>query len=487
MPSSVGAPAPQVTVVEPHKRDWTIVRWCHKVADSVSSKFDAGSTLGKWLGRAVAAVFVPFGILPSLVGDAIHGIRGKDLSDRRVETTQAVEKKIPTMEEFAALKAEKEALKAEKEALKTDKEALLKRVSAAEADARRAKLENEDLNARAESQADALVRIAHEEKQELLKNAQNKFNKERESKVRCIRRQHGELKTKDAELEKQAIKLKFQEWKLKVRDQNQAALETDLENFKAVAIHHKNKAESFKKVAADNLLNACRATTKSISTGMKLEKEKQATCFMAEELVKERQKTWQEKYLNDLFKDFSVKQDLKVLLAEENLVSCEELDNLDENSVVKVEMNDDGKQPIFNLTVIAPGAVKRVVSINLIQLNTLLNRMEQFDDELMDFGARVRTGIYALKTHAEASDYDLGSRGFGDYNADEAVSVHGSVDGDQPLSFDGYDPSLQQEQSAESLLPPPGQNATGNQPDAEVSVDKQDSESVKANNGGEGE
>ncbi|MGI2027434.1 hypothetical protein [Endozoicomonas acroporae] len=487
MPSSIGAPAPQVTVVEPHKRDWTIVRWCHKVADSVSRKFDEGSTFGKWLGRAVAAVFVPFGILPSLVGDAIHGIRGKDLSDRRVETTQAVEKKIPTMEEFAALKADKEALKTAKEALIADKEALLKRVSAAEADARQAKLENEDLNIRAESQADALLRIAHEEKQELLKNAQEKFNKERESKVRCIRRQHGELKTKDAELDKQAIKLKFQEWKLKVREQNQAALETDLENFKAVAIHHKNNAETFKKVAVDNIQNTFREITKSISTEKELEREQKITRFMAEELMKERQKTWQEKYLNDLFKDFSVKQDLKVLLAEENLVSCEELDNLDENSVVKVEMNEGGKEPIFNLTVIAPGADKRVVSINLIQLNTLLNRMEQFDNELMDFGARVRDGMYALKTHAEAPSYDLGSRGFGNYNADEAESVHGSVHGDEPLSFDNYVPTFQPEQPAESLLSPPGQNAAGNQPDAEVSVDKQDSESVKANNGGEGE
>ncbi|WBA80218.1 hypothetical protein [Endozoicomonas sp. GU-1] len=480
MPSSIGAPAPQVIVVEPHKRDWTIVRWCHKVADSVSRKFDEGSTFGKWLGRAVAAVFVPFGILPSLVGDAIHGIRGKDLSDRRVETTQAVEKKIPTTEEFAALTAEKEALK-------TDKEALLKRVSAAEADAKQAKLENEDLNTRAERQADALVRIAHEEKQELLKKAQDKFNKERESKVRCIRRQHGELKTKDAELEKQAIKLKFQEWKLKVREQNQAALGADLKNYKAVAIHYKNQAETFKKVAVDNIQNAFREATRSISTEKELEREQTITRYMAEELVKERQKTWQEKYLNDLFKDFSVKQGLKVLLAEENLVSCDELDNLDEYSVVKVEMNEDGKEPIFNLTVIAPGADKRVVSINLIQLNTLLNRMEQFDNELMDFGARVRDGMYALKTHAEVPGYGPGSRGFGYYNADEAESVHGSVDGEQPLSFDNYDPSLQLEQPGESLLPPAGQNGTGNQPGAEVSVDKQDSESVKANNGGEGE
>lgn len=175
------------------------------------------------------------------------------------------------------------------------------------------------------------------------------------------------------------------------------------------------------------------------------------------------------------------------MLAEENLVSCDELDNLDEYSVVKVEMNEDGKEPIFNLTVIAPGADKRVVSINLIQLNTLLNRMEQFDNELMDFGARVRDGMYALKTHAEVPGYGPGSRGFGYYNADEAESVHGSVDGEQPLSFDNYDPSLQLEQPGESLLPPAGQNGTGNQPGAEVSVDKQDSESVKANNGGEGE
>uniref|UniRef100_UPI0021490663 hypothetical protein n=1 Tax=Endozoicomonas sp. ONNA2 TaxID=2828741 RepID=UPI0021490663 len=71
-----------------------IVSWCHKVADSVSSKFEAGSTAGKWLGRAVATVFVPFGIIPALVGDTIHGI--KSLYNRCVEKKEIIDTKIPT-------------------------------------------------------------------------------------------------------------------------------------------------------------------------------------------------------------------------------------------------------------------------------------------------------------------------------------------------------------------------------------------------------
>ncbi|WP_422491201.1 hypothetical protein [Endozoicomonas sp. ALE010] len=483
MPSSIGAPAPQVIVVEPHKRDWTIVRWCHKVADSVSRKFDEGSTFGKWLGRAVAAVFVPFGILPSLVGDAIHGIRGKDLSDRRVETTQAVEKKIPTMEEFAALKADKEALIA-------DKEALLKRVSAAEADARQAKLEKEDLNICAESQADALVRIAHEEKQELLKKAQDKFNKERESKVRCIRRQHKELQFN-------GVRLKRQERILK-------ELQTDRENYKAVAIHHKNKTESLRSIVGINFLHAFRETNRSISTEKELVREQKITRFMAEELTKERQKTWQEKYLNDLFKDFKVKhdskdsKDSKDVLAEENLVSREELQNLDINSVVKVEMNEDGKDPIFNLTVLAPGAVKRVVSINLSQLNILLDRMDQFYNERVDFEEGVHVAFKALEECARESESKINGLGqineedfdshSVDDNAGKAEGIEGieGGEGEQPLSFDNSALYFQPEEPAVILLSPLGQNATGNQPGAEVSVDKQDSESVKTNNGEEG-
>ncbi|WP_257265458.1 hypothetical protein, partial [Endozoicomonas sp. ONNA2] len=89
----------------------TIVSWCHKVADSVSSKFDAGSIAGKWLGRAVATVFVPFGIMPSLVGDTIHGI--KSLYDRCVEKKEIIDTKMPTKEEFAALTEEIETLKIE--------------------------------------------------------------------------------------------------------------------------------------------------------------------------------------------------------------------------------------------------------------------------------------------------------------------------------------------------------------------------------------
>ncbi|MBO9494832.1 hypothetical protein J7438_12170 [Thalassotalea sp. G20_0] len=473
MPSSIGAPAPQVIVVEPHKRDWTIVRWCHKVADSVSRKFDEGSTFGKWLGRAVAAVFVPFGILPSLVGDAIHGIRGKDLSDRRVETTQAVEKKIPTMEEFAALKAEKEALKAEKEALKTDKEALLKRVSAAEADAKQAKLENEDLNIRAESQADALLRNAEEEKKKLLENAQNKFLTERKSKVRCIRKQHEELeelKAKGMELKRQADKLDAQEKRL-------AALNVDVENLKAVAIHHKNKAETFKKIAVDNLTAAFAASRNSFSLteelkkaqeandslAKELKKEDEATRFMAEEMLKEQEKTWQEKFLNKLFEGFSVKIDLEDLEPNENLVRREDLNYI--NKTVKLEKNEDGKEPIFKLSVQVPGAVKRVVSLNLSQLNILLERLEQFDAERKDLGIGLRRVFEDLKPEEFNSFFD---------------------DNDGELLFDCFvTPSYHPGQSPESFFSSADYNGPVKQTEAEVSDDKQGSESVKTNTNGE--
>ncbi|MBO9481255.1 hypothetical protein [Salinisphaera sp. G21_0] len=487
MPSSIGAPAPQVIVVEPHKRDWTIVRWCHKVADSVSRKFDEGSTFGKWLGRAVAAVFVPFGILPSLVGDAIHGIRGKDLSDRRVETTQAVEKKIPTMEEFAALKAEKEALKAEKEALKTDKEALLKRVSAAEADAKQAKLENEDLNIRAESQADALLRNAEEEKKKLLENAQNKFLTERKSKVRCIRKQHEELeelKAKGMELKRQADKLDAQEKRL-------AALNVDVENFKAVAIHHKNKAETFKKIAVDNFTAAFTASTNSFNVKEELKKEQEATLslteelkkaqeandslteelkkedeatrFMAERMLKEQEKTWQEKFLNKLFEGFSVKIDLEDLEPNENLVRREDLNYI--NKTVKLEKNEDGKEPIFKLSVQVPGAVKRVVSLNLSQLNILLERLEQFDAERKDLGIGLRRVFEDLKSEEFNSFFD---------------------DNDGELLFDCFvPPSYHPGQSPESFFSSVDYNGPVKQTEAEVSDDKQGSESVKTNTNGE--
>ena len=110
MPISSGASAPQTTA-ESRQKAWTIVSWCHKVADSVSSKFESGSTAGKWLGRAVATVFVPFGIMPSLVGDTIHGI--KSLYDRCVKKKETIDTKMPAKEEFAALTEEIETLKIE--------------------------------------------------------------------------------------------------------------------------------------------------------------------------------------------------------------------------------------------------------------------------------------------------------------------------------------------------------------------------------------
>ena len=233
MPSSVGAPAPQITV-ESHKKDWTIVRWCHKVADSVSGKFEEGSTIGKWFGRAVAVVFVPFGIIPALVGDSIHGI--KSLFERRVETNEAIDKKIPAKAEFEALKAENEALKADNEALKAGNEALIGhnnevlhgRTLAAEADVRKAKRANDQLKDLAERQVISVFENLEKEKAALKEEAEL----EKIALVKQTEEAHRiACKSKDSVIHMLQDKLKAQDEKLAVELERFRAQEQKIESL----------------------------------------------------------------------------------------------------------------------------------------------------------------------------------------------------------------------------------------------------------------
>ena len=331
MPSPVvGAPTPQITEVESHKRDWTIVSWCYKVADSVSSKFEEGSTVGKWLGRTVAAVFVPFGIVPALVGDVVHGF--KSLYDRHVVKKEAVEKKIPTQAEFTALKAENETL--------------LKKVSVAEADISKARLENLELNKRAEIKTNALVRNNREGQALFKEKAQKAFDKERGSKVRCIRRQHSELKAKTAQLAAQSEALKNQEQQLadqcgknnvlqRALDANAAKLvelTSERNDYKDGAKYYKKKADYYQKRASDEKLKAG---------------------FAAGELREEQKKAWQIKYLEKF------------------------IDRFDKFSVSNPAGSEDQDEPTSEYKVSAPGAVERLVRLNPNQYPAFRARLER--------------------------------------------------------------------------------------------------------------
>lgn len=412
MPNPVGgAPAPQMTVVEPHKRDWTIVRWCHKIADTVSGKFEQGSTVGKWLGRAVAAVFVPFGIFPSLVGDAIHGVRS--LYDRQVEKKEAIDKKIPTKAEFEALKAEKEAL--------------LKRVSVAEAEVSKAKLESADLANRAESETDALVRNAQKDEADLKQKAQKAFHKERESKERCIRRQHNKLQAKDAELTDQSEKLKDQEQRLADQDGKidalQRALDANvakvveltagLDNFRAVA-HHCEKKAYYHEQRAIN--------------------EEGRADYWLSEWLKEDNKTWQDKYLDDL------------LIGMKDLKELEATDDCSETG--SVSSFTDSDEPSVEYTISMPGAQERIVSVIPSQICRFVERGKQLHQEIKQFGAGVDHLFGELIGLVDTFDPDFAGI---DGSIETDSSVTGSIrvisepsdgstysDSGSDLSFDDY-------------------------------------------------
>ncbi|WP_257283972.1 hypothetical protein [Endozoicomonas sp. SESOKO1] len=336
MPGTVGAP--QVTIVEPRNRDWTIVRWCHKVADSVSSKFEPGSTVGKWLGRAVAAVFVPFGIIPSLVGDAIHGIRS--LHDRHVEKKEVIEKKIPTEAEFEVLKAEKEAL--------------IKRLSAAEAQVKKEKYLNFDLNNHAESQFNALVRNAHEDqavlrqqaeldKAALTKKANEAFLKEQDSKIRCIHRKNDELQARDAQIKCQSEKLNDQEQKLSEQTAKIDALQNALDDNVA-------KVEELK-VDRDHFMAA------SISKELRAK-------FLSSQLAAECNRPWQDKYLQTLL---------------EGMGDCPETGAV---STFTDGNGQDGQSVELSFTVPGAGqAEKRVVRLTQSKVPEFIERLKQLDNE----------------------------------------------------------------------------------------------------------
>ncbi|WP_257263082.1 hypothetical protein [Endozoicomonas sp. ONNA2] len=178
---SSSTPAPQTTV-ESRQKNWTIVSWCHKVADSVSSKFEVGSTAGKWLGRAVATVFVPFGVIPALMGDAIEGF--KSLYNRHVEKKDGIDNKIPTKAEFEALQTDYETLNNYYEALvqetKRLKEAntgLQDRLAIAKANYHSAERRCEGYKRQAEDQLEVAVRNAHGEQAELKEQHKQEINK----------------------------------------------------------------------------------------------------------------------------------------------------------------------------------------------------------------------------------------------------------------------------------------------------------------------
>ena len=209
MPSPIGVPAPEITLAESQERDWTIVRWCHKVADSVSSKFEDGSTFGKWLGRTVFAFFVPFGIIPSLLCDATHGI--ESLLDRYVEMKEAIEKKIPN--------------EAQIEALQEENRALLMKASVAKAEVITQKFLRANTRKRAEEEIDSLIRDAENEKAALreqaelgkaalIKKANDEFQAERTSKLLFIKQQADLLEAKNAKIQAQLQMLIEQEQKL---------------------------------------------------------------------------------------------------------------------------------------------------------------------------------------------------------------------------------------------------------------------------------
>ncbi|USE34865.1 hypothetical protein [Endozoicomonas sp. SCSIO W0465] len=405
MPIPVGvSAAPQVTVVEPHKRDWTIVRWCHKVADSVSRQFDQESTLGKWLGRVVAVAFVPFGILPSLVGDAYHG--SKSIYDRCVAKKEAVEKKIPTKAEFDALNAEKEALKAENEAL-------LKRLSAAQADARNAKLENADLINRAERQMDALLRNAHEEqvvfrqhveleKEALARKAQDAFNKERESKIRCIGRLHNELEAKVAESAAKSSKISALQCALDDHVAKVLALEESRHNLSDGAIQHMHNARH----------------------------EEARADFLRGELNKELGRPWQDKYVAAALKDIDDSSAV-------NSVSSFTNSNGQNESSVAYHFN-------------IPGAEPRMARLTPSQVPAFRERLEQLDNERRQLAEDVHrlAKLPALLRSLDAvmNDFDVAS----EYSSAETDSVmtgssgvtsESSDDGlsDDDLTYDLFD------------------------------------------------
>lgn len=382
MPGTVGAP--QVTIVEPRNRDWTIVRWCHKVADSVSSKFEPGSTVGKWLGRAVAAVFVPFGIIPSLVGDAIHGIRS--LHDRPVEIKEAIEKKIPTEVEFELLKAEKEAL--------------IKRLSAAEAQVKNEKYLNFDLNNHAESQFNALVRNAHEDQAVLRQQAEldkaaltEEFLKEQDSKIRCIHRKNDELQARDAQITCQSEKLNDQEQKLSEKTAKIDALQNALDDNVAKVGELKADRDHF--MAA------------SIS------KEVRAK-FLSSQLAAECKRPWQDKYLQTLL---------------EGMGDCPETGAV---STFTDGNGQDGQSVEFSFTV--PGAdqagqaEQRVVRLTQSQVPEFIERLKQLDNErlLLEESADRLVRLPELLRSLDKfwADYDMAS----EYSTTEAEMETGETD-----------------------------------------------------------
>ena len=158
---------------------WTHVKLFNKVKDGVSGLFGEGkiaSKIGGFFGWSVAIITSPATLLGGLVYDG--GQKIKSLFSRDAKKVESVEKKVPTQAQF---------------------EALQKKLSAAEDEVKKAKLENANLNNHAESQIDALTKMEHE--------AREAHQRDRNSKVGFIRKQQREIAALNGEMKDQQAKL----------------------------------------------------------------------------------------------------------------------------------------------------------------------------------------------------------------------------------------------------------------------------------------
>ena len=258
---SSSSPAPQTTV-ESQQKNWTIVSWCHKVADSVSSKFEVGSTAGKWLGRAVATVFVPFGVIPALMGDAIDGF--KSLCDRHVEKKDGIDNKIPTKAEFEALQREYETLSNyfEELAQKTKmlKEAntdLHERVATAEKDLHLAERRCDQYKNQAKDQLEVGVRNAHGDQAELKEQHRQEINKKDER----IKALESELSRTNVNLQSKLEKLKEKVHEKTNLENKVEELQVEIKNIKSINFNldSENQRLKIKAVDADKTIRSLQA------------------------------------------------------------------------------------------------------------------------------------------------------------------------------------------------------------------------------------